>query len=336
MDALVWLREYENQPVRPAYAVFGDDAYLIRESIQRVADVLFPGEDPEDAAVTRFPGATTSLATVLDEIRTLAFFTHRRLVIVEEADPFVTKYRKELETYVERPYGSGVLLLQVKQWVASTILAKLVEKLGLAINCSAPRESELGAWLVQLARTECDAKLDQDAARLLVDLVGPEAGVLAAEVEKLAIYAGESKRIERQDVAPLVGAGRVETIWKALDAALAGQGRLALGHLDNLLSAGEEPIGMLAAMSANLMKLHHAGQLRTARLNVDDACRLAGIPPFAVDKARRQHAHLGPSRVDQLPALLLRADLDLKGGSSLDPRVVLERLLLRLASPRTD
>ena len=31
--------------------------------------------------------------------------------------------------------------------------------------------------------------------------------------------------------------------------------------------------------------------------------------------------------VDQLPALLLKADLDLKGGSLLDPRVVLEALL---------
>ena len=93
---------------------------------------------------------------------------------------------------------------------------------------------------------------------------------------------------------------------------------------------------MLAAMSASLLKIHHAGRLRAARLNLDDACRLAGIPSFAVDKTRRQHAHLGPSRVDQLPAMLLQADLDLKGGSSLDPRVILERLLIRLALPRTD
>jgi len=166
--------------------------------------------------------------------------------------------------------------------------------------------------------------------------VGAEAGILAAEVEKLAVYAGDSKRIERQDVAKLVGAGRVETIWKALDAATTGQGRVALEHLDNLLAAGEMPVLLLAAMSANLLKLHHAGRLRTARVNLDEACRLAGMPSFAVEKTRRQHAHLGPSRVDQLPAWLLRADLDLKGGSSLDPQVVLEQLLIRLALPRQD
>ena len=63
---------------------------------------------------------------------------------------------------------------------------------------------------------------------------------------------------------------------------------------------------------------------------------MAGIPSFAVEKTGKQHAHLGPRRVDQLPATLLRADLDLKGGSSLEPRVVLEQLLVGLSRPRAD
>ena len=335
MDALVWVRDYEQQLIRPVYAVHGDDPYLIRESIQGIVKVVFPGEESE-AAISRYPGLQTPLASVLDEVRTLPFFARRRLVIVEEADPFVSKYRKDLEAYVESPHDSGILVLQVKQWPATTNLAKLVEQLGLAISCSSPSDGALAAWLPQLAKTRFDAQLDPAASRLLVELVGPEAGVLASEVEKLAVYAGESKRIDRKDVARLVGAGRVETIWKTLDAATTGQGRIALEHLDSLLAAGEEPVLALAAMSASLLKVHHAGRLRAARLNLDEACRLAGIPPFAVDKTRRQHAHLGPSRVDQLPALLLRADLDLKGGSLLEPRVILERLLLRLAVPRVD
>jgi DNA polymerase-3 subunit delta len=157
-----------------------------------------------------------------------------------------------------------------------------------------------------------------------------------SEIEKLAVYVGESRRIERKDILKLVGAGRTETVWKTLDSALAGQGRVALELLDNLIADGEEPVGLLAAMSTNLLKVHHAGRLRAARLNVDEACRLAGIPPFAVDKTRKQHAHLGPTRVDELPGNLQRADLDIKGGSTLDPRVVLETFLIRLAAPRTD
>jgi DNA polymerase III subunit delta len=332
MNALKWLRESGQQPVRSVYAVFGDDAYLIRESIKALVSTVLPGEE-SGAAVSRFVGSQTSLAQVLDEVCTLAFFSRLRLVVVEEADSFISKYRKELEGFVEHHRGSGILLFQSKQWLATTKLAKLVDKIGLAIDCSGPPESELAGWLIQLARTRDDAQLDPDAARLLVELVGPETGILAAEVEKLAVYAGDSKRIDRQDVAKLVGAGRVEKIWKALDAATTGQGRMALEHLDNLLAAGESAVGLLAAMSTSLLKLHHAGRLRTARVNLDEACRIAGVYPKAVG---RQHAHLGPSRVDQLPAWLLQADLDLKGGSLLEPRVVLEQLLVRLALPRKD
>jgi DNA polymerase III subunit delta len=335
MNALDWLRDLGEQPIRPVYTVFGDDSYLIRESIRAVARMVLPDEDRE-AGMTRFAGPTVPLATVLDEVCTLPFFSRRRLVIVDEADTFVTKHRKDLEGYVANPSRSGTLLLQVKQWPATTILAQLVDKAGLAINAASPRESELIKWLGQLAQTQFDTQLSPDSAKLLVELVGPEAGVLAAEVEKLSVYAGESRRIQRADILTLVGAGRVETIWKALDAATTGQARLALEHLDTLIAAGEHPTQMLAAMTFSLLKIHHAGRLRAARLNIDEACHRAGIQAFAVDKTRKQHAHLGPQRVDQLPAMLLKADLDVKGGSSLDPRTVIEMLLVRLSQPRTD
>ena len=338
MHALDWLRDANPRGARPVYAVFGGDHYLVRESIAAVSRALFSGADDEPA-VTRFAGEKSALADVLDELFTLPFFSRRRLVIVEEADTFVTKHRRDLEAYVQAPSTSGTLVLQVKQWLATTILAKLVDKVGLAIDCNAPPEkqtSKVIAWLTQYAASRCDAELDSAAAHLLVELVGLEIGILTSELEKLAVYAGESKRIERADVARMVGAGRVETVWKALDAATTGQARVALELLDNLLAAGEFPVMLLAAMSANLIKVHHAGRLRASRLPLDEACRIAGIPVFAVEKTGRQHAHLGPRRVDQLPATLLRADLDLKGGSSVEPRVVLERLLASLSRPRAD
>lgn len=336
MDALEWLRDPSKEPIRPVYTVFGDDSYLIRESIAAIARTVLPEEDLE-AGMSRFTGATTTLASVLDEVSTLPFFSRRRLVVVDEADTFVTKHRKDLEAYVGAPSRSGSLLLQVKQWPATTRLAQLVEKAGLAINASAPRESELASWVIELARSRFGTRLAADGAKLLVELVGPEAGLLAAEVEKLAVYAGESKKIERDDITKLVGGGRVEKIWSVLDAATTGKGSVALEQLENILGDGEHPVGLLAAMSTSLLKVHHAGRLRTARLDHEEACRAANINyRSAIEQTRRQHAHLGPKRVDQLPAMLLQVDLDLKGGSSLDPRTILEIFLTRLSQPRTD
>jgi DNA polymerase-3 subunit delta len=335
VHALELLRNPTKVPVKPVYALFGDDAFLRRESLEAIERAVL-GSEADELAVTRFEGTQASLADVLDEVRTLPFFSKQRFVVVADADPFVTAHRKELEAYAEHPSSAGILVLSVKTWTSTTRLAKLVEKVGLAVECKGPHERELTPWLVHLARSRYEAHLDDDAARLLIELVGPEVGLLVGEVEKLAVYVGERARIHRDDVARMVGAGRIETIWKTLDAATTGRGDLALEHLDGLLTSGEHPVGLLAAMSFSLVKVHHAAWLRRARLDVREACRQAGIPSSAIEKTQQQHAHLGPRRADQLPALLLQADLDLKGASQLTPRVVLERLLVRLASPRED
>jgi DNA polymerase-3 subunit delta len=253
---------------------------------------------------------------VLDELRTLPFFSRSRLVIVDEADPFVTAHRKEMEAYAEHPAARGVLVLGVKTWPANTRLAKLVEKVGLAVDCKGPHDRQLLPWLVHIAKVRYHATLDPVAAELLV----------------------ERAKIHREDVARLVGAGRIETVWKVLEAATTGRGDLALEHVDRLVSAGEHPVGLLAAMSVSLLRVYHAGRLRGRRVELKEACAAAGIPswPVAIEQTRLQHAHLGPARVDRLPKLLLQADLDMKGSSMLTPRAVLERLIVELASPRQD
>src|SRR5512135_486331 len=336
MLAIEFLQDPAKPPAEPVYAVFGDDDFLRREALGAIGRVVSHADADDGLAISRFAGDQATLADVLDEVRTVPFLAHRRVAIVEGADPFVMAHRKELEAYVERPSSSGVLVLSVKTWPASTRLAKLVDKAGLAIECKGPHERELAPWLVHVARSRCRARLDAAAARLLIELVGPEAGLLVSEVEKLSVYVGDRATIRREDVARMVGAGRIETIWKTLDAATTGRGDLALDHLDGLLASGEHPVGLLAAMSVSLLKVHHAGRLRRARRDLKDACREAGIPYPAIEKTQQQHAHLGPHRVDQLPEMLLRADLDLKGASTLSPRAVLETLLVRLARPRHD
>jgi DNA polymerase-3 subunit delta len=337
MHALEILLDPAKIPDRPFVVLFGDELFLRAEARQAVLSRAL-GDEEDSIAVVRFRGDSASLADVLDEVRTVPFLSRRRVAIVEDADPFVTSHRRELEAYAENPAPSGVLLLEVKNWPGNTKLAKLVDKLGLAIECKNPAERDLHRWLGRWAKACQGVRLTPEAIQLLLELIGPELGVLCSEVEKLATAVASKGEVEAHDVARNVGAGRVETIWKVLDAATTGRGVEALDLLDRLLASGENPVRLLAAMVASLRKVHHAGQLRKARLAPDEACRQAGIPAYrdAIERTLKQHGHLGPSRVGRLPGLTLQADLDLKGFSSLPPRVVLERLLVQLSQPRRD
>ncbi|WZO96797.1 DNA polymerase III subunit delta [Isosphaeraceae bacterium EP7] len=336
MLALELLRSPTKAGKKPVFALFGDDPYLRHEALHAIVRSTL-GDQADDMAVSRFAGESAGLSDVLDELRTLPFLSKCRVVVVDNADPFITAHRKELEAYADRPSSSGVLILMAKLWNGSTRLAKIVEKIGLAVDCKTPDERGLIGWMLQHAK-EQSVRLDEEAARLLLELVGPEPGILATEVDKLAVYVGDVAAIRVEDVARMVGAGRVETIWKVLDAATTGAMGPALADMDRLIASGEHPVGLLAAMSASLRKLHHAGQLRRQRVDLKDACQRAGMPPYPkmIEQAQRQHSHLGPARVDRLPGQLLEVDLNLKGSSQLAPRTIIERLIVELARRRED
>jgi DNA polymerase-3 subunit delta len=137
----------------------------------------------------------------------------------------------------------------------------------------------------------------------------------------------------------MVGTWRAKTVWEMLDLALEGKSAEAMTQLDRLLLSGENPVGILAQISAPLRRLGTATQMvltdeasgRPIRLK--PALEKAGIRSFVLRKAEQQLRHLGRQRGSRLHGWLVEADLDLKGDSAADPRLILERLLLRLAAP---
>jgi DNA polymerase-3 subunit delta len=335
VHAFEFLRLTAEKACRAAYALIGEEPFL-REEVLRAVQRSHEAEVQGEVEIDHWDGGSASLADVLDAIREVPLFARRRLVVVDDADEFVSAHRRELEQAIEHPAPTGVLVLGLKSLPSTTRLARLISARGLIVDCKPPPPSAVASWLIARARDHLRVRLDADAAQTLVELVGPEVGLQAMELEKLAVSVGTRAQITRADVTRMVAGTHVETVWKVLDAATTGRTAEALSELDALMASGEHPVGLLAAMAASLRKVHRAGTLRLSRTDPAEACRTAGIPPFAVQSTLTQHTHLGPTRVRALPALLLRADLDLKGGSQLAPRTVLERLVVELARPRSD
>ena len=327
MDALAFL-EKPPAALAPLYVVHGDEAFLRRLAIEALRNQAV-GDD--ESAVSGFAGDNTEFAAVWAVLTSAPFFAPKRVVVVAEADPFVTKYRSLLEKKVagELP-DSGLLILDVRTWPSNTRLAKLAEDV---IVCKAPSRG-LSAWAVKWTQTRHKKELPAAAADLLVELVGPEMGLLDKEIEKLAIYVGDKKTISAEDVDKLVGNSRTEDVWKILD--LVGQGKPAdsLRMLQRSLEKGEEPMRLVGTLASQLRKLALAAR-RSVILKLPLAQTLAqsGIPPFAQRGAEQQLRHLTRARALRLYDMLLELNLDLRGNSPLPVETLLERFLLRLSKP---
>ncbi len=339
LTALDFLSHPDKHSVASICAVFGDDAYLKREVLVALRRQVLAGDEAEFSLAT-FVGKEVQLREVRDALATVSLFgAGRRLVMVEEADAFVTQYRSELEEYVARPAQGGVLVLEVKTWPANTRLAKAVAAAGLAIECKAPTERQLKTWLTHRAKSEHSVRVDAAALDALLELVPPELGVLVQEVDKLSLLAGEKRAIDVELVRANVGGWRARTTWDMIDAAAEGRAAAALAQLDRLIAAGEKPHGLMPQLASSLRRFATATQLieaaeaRRQRLPLPAALKQAGVKPFKLSAAERQLRQIGRSRARDLTHWLLAADLAIKSHNSSDAaaRIELERLIVRLA-----
>ncbi len=332
MDSLNFLERLPRGTPQPIYVAAGDDDFLKRQ-VRKALKRFVLGEDADEFGLSTHPGDKADFAAVRDELDTLPFLTSRRLVLVENADPFVTRCRPMLEKYIGQPSASGVLVLEVKSWPGNTRLAKMVPDQA-TVKCEAPAGQRLSAWCVKWAAATHGKQLTAPAAQLLIELVGAELGQLDQELAKLAAYVGDAARIDVQDVDVLVGRSQAANTFKIFDAIGEGRPGQALEILDRLFEQGEDPMRILGAFSMQLRRLAQAARLTQQGVPVGAALQRAGMLPFAVKGGEQQLRHLGRRRADRLYDWLLETDLGMKGSSALPPRALLERLIVRLGRPR--
>jgi DNA polymerase-3 subunit delta len=331
MDSLAFLERGPRGTPLPVYVLHGDEDFLKRRVLAALRRFVL-GDDPDGMGVVSHAGDRATYAAVIEDLTTLPFLARRRLVVIDRADPFVTLHRAALEAYVAKPSATGVLVLDVTTWPSNTRLAKALTG-NATVVCNTPKVPRLADWCVGWAADQHGKTLTADAARLLVDLVGPEMGQLDQELAKLAAYAGGHARIDAQAVDRLVGNSREENIWKIFEAIGSGQPGAALTILARLFDQGEAPMRLLGAFSMQLRRLAQAATLNAQGKSLSAALELAGVPPYAVKGCEQQLRHLGRRRADRIYDLLLETDLGLKGSSQLPERTVLERLVVRLARP---
>ena len=339
LRAVGYLAQPEKHPPQPVCVLFGDEPFLRRQALAKLREAVLGGGEG-DFSFSTFDGRNAELRDVLDELATLAMFGGKRLVAVEGADEFITRYRGQLEDYVARPGSTGVLVLDVTSFPGNTRLYKAVAAGGLLIDCNAPPAGRLTRWLGDWARQTHNVQLPQAAAEMLVEMIGPELGLLDQELAKLALTAGRQGKISAEMVTQLVGSWRAKTTWEMLDAALDGKPNEAMTQLDRLLGSGQQPIAVLAQISASLRRFAAAARVvlqaeaAGRRIALRSALEQAGVRSFVLGKSEQRLRRLGRQRGEQLYGWLLQADLDLKGASTLPGRLILERLIVRLAAPK--
>ena len=130
-------------------------------------------------------------------------------------------------------------------------------------------EGDAVKWAIETASDE-GVKLDNDAARELVDSLGGDMMMVASELEKLVLFVGDKKRITLGDVETLVLAAKQRSFYELTDAISSRDRARALG------CAGRHPEHRRRRRSRHRASLHAVADIPAdARHSGTQCARLA-------------------------------------------------------------
>ena len=336
VDALSFLASSAKAKRHPIYALFGDEDFLKRLARARLIDIALGDEDPS-FAVSVYSGEKLDFSTVRNELDTLPFLAPCRIVVVENADPFVTEHRPALEQYATKPSSVGVLDAggedvprddQARQGAARCAPSCRASR-------SRPTSSRPGASTGRRRATRRSSPPRRPRCWSNSSARAWECSIRSSRNSPARL--GDNPAIAVEDVQRFVGRSKSADVFRILDAIGDGKPGEALTILEDLFAEGEDPMAILGPMTAQLRKLATVGRLHlNDGLPLGPAMDAAKVPGW--DKARmafeRQLRHLGRRRLEKLIEWLTEINLGLKGGNPLPERVQVERLIVQLARPR--
>jgi DNA polymerase III subunit delta len=345
--------EVAGRKLRPAYVLIGDEIFFRDQCRQALLQHLVP-PDLRDFSLHDLDLADVSVAEVLDRARTPSLMAPFQVLFVRGVKELYTRGSHQAEfdaiaEYVKDPNPAAVIVF-VADHVSipadarrmelqdrdryDRIRETLGEFCGI-VELARVDESDGMRWVIDQAQQE-GVKVEQDAARELVDSLGADMMLVSRELEKLVLYVGEKKQITLGDVETMVLAAKQRSLYELTDAISAKDKTRALSVLDALLSTADgddAAIGHLYMLSRTFRQM-----LVILEKNVRDSRAIwqalwqgFRVPPFAAEDLIRQ-ARRYKSRRELTRALRLiaRADFSLRTNPP-SKRLVLENLVMQLS-----
>ncbi|MCR4441321.1 MAG: DNA polymerase III subunit delta [Peptococcaceae bacterium] len=332
------INSIERGVVAPVYLICGEEEYLQEQLVRRLKESLL-GHETGAFNFDELDGEKATPGQVVASANTLPVFADKRLVLVknpaflapkkkEGEEDTHTRQEEALLKYLADPLVSTCLVLWVKGPVDKRKkIVKVLEKAGALVEINALKGADLSGWLKEEARG-LGKVIEPPALEYILFNGGSELRFLKAELEKMALYAGEEKRITLDMAKQLLTKTGEASIFVLVDSIGQKKGESALLELRRLMEAGEPPVRILFMIARHFRLLLQAKEMGQKGLNEKQAAAALSTPPFVAGKLLRQSGNFSFPELENAMRHILEGDVLMKTGSP--PRQVLENLVLEL------
>ncbi len=304
--------------VPPLTLVTGPEELLADRAVAEVVAAA-RDQDPSVEICDVIPGQLSPGGFA--ELVSPSLFGEAKVVVVRGVQDLTTDQTAEVTRYLADPADTTVLVLVHGGGVKGKAFLDAVKKRKPnLVDC--PKLSKpgdrIGFIKAEFRRTK--RSITDDAARALSDAVGSDLRELAAAASQLV---DDTEGTVDEAVVAKYYQGRAEVSgFTIADLAIEGKRFEALEQLRFALDTGVAPVLIVSAFATGLRRL---GKVAAA----GGATRDLGLPPWQIDKLRKQARSWNPARLSAAMRSVAAADAAVKGAAA-DPAYALEKLVLSM------
>ncbi len=315
--------------LKPAYLILGDDEPKIdawRTRVRTRAE-----EEGGPGALETFDAKAAGPDEVAAALGMLTFGTEARYYLVDNVEAWKAGDLDPLEKALADPAPDTVLVMLARGKPQQRLVKAVTGADGEVREYTAPKPWQMPKWAAERAQ-DAGLRLDQEAAKALVGVVGTRQQRLQREIEKLAILAHPSTQLSAEEVERLAAGEAPMQVYDLADAVVAGDVPATM-RLAEALTAGEDrPSRLLYPIVRRLRDVHRATELLDAGVPEQ---KVAGAMKMAPWQAKRTLAQAKKTNRDSLArAICVFADLerDLRGAGEFDEDTAFSLALARAAA----
>lgn len=321
----------------------GTDTYRSAQRLAELRQAFIARHDPQGFNVVTLDASTATLGDVHAALSATGFFARKRFVAIDNYTGQGEVVGAALTTALKSaapPSSDLIVIVRDVLGGASTgagrttrKTGKGVKRLAAVVELPTAKREEFPALDAAAAATWVEkqirhngGQIERTAVQRLVALTNGDSWRLAAEAEKLAMYAG-GQTISVADVETMVSGEYRSDIFALTDALGQGQTARALSYLHRELGSGTNPFALIATLAGHVRNLWQVQRAQGRGLTPVAIASTFALHPFVVQKALSQTSRFSPGQLEQLHHRLVGIDHDLKS-SPLDAETLLDLLIV--------
>jgi DNA polymerase-3 subunit delta len=251
------IKELERGEFRPVYYFYGAEDFRIKEAEKYLIGRFLPQSLRTTNHVT-MAADRTKFEDILSELSIVPMLGERQVFTITEIQSLKPEQIDKILAFVKPPDANRVIILMTPSARLprkGTKILKYLTANTVAVEFARLRRDSTERRIMAHFK-KLGLEIDQDALKLLSEMIGGDFGGLTAELNKLADYVGDGGIIDREAVAAVSSDYQSFRIYELASLAAGRRYDQAMAVARNLLNHGERANTLIYWLAEHFIGLY--------------------------------------------------------------------------------